>query len=72
MASSSETPLRLRAAAILALFSGSGARAGYLAAIDQGMISLANFIATLILARNGSPTELGVYGVGFTLLRLVR
>ena len=72
MASSSETPLRLRAAAILALFSGPGARAGYLAAIDQGMISLANFIATLILARNGSPTELGVYGVGFTLLRLVR
>lgn len=51
---------------------GEGARAGYLAAVDQGLISLANFLATLILARNVSPTELGVYGVGFTTLRLVR
>ncbi len=43
-----------------------------MAAVDQGMISLANFLATLILARAISPTELGVYGVGFTTLRLVR
>jgi hypothetical protein len=56
----------------IALFSGSGARAGYLAAVDQAVISLANFLATLILARNVSPTELGIYGVGFTALRLVR
>lgn len=54
------------------LFSGAGARQGYLAAVDQGLISLANFIATVILARQVSPTELGVYGVGFTTLRLVR
>lgn len=51
---------------------GQGAREGYLSAVDQGVISLANFIATIILARNVSPTELGVYGVGFTALRLVR
>ncbi len=57
---------------ILALFSGKGAREGYLAAIDQGTISLANFLATVILARHVSPTELGVYGVGFTALRLAR
>jgi O-antigen/teichoic acid export membrane protein len=54
------------------LFSGKGAREGYLAAIDQAVISLANFTATVILARNVSPTELGVYGVGFTTLRLAR
>jgi O-antigen/teichoic acid export membrane protein len=36
------------------------------------LISVANFLATLILAREVSPTELGVYGVGFTTLRLVR
>jgi O-antigen/teichoic acid export membrane protein len=51
---------------------GSAAKEGYLAAFDQGLISLANFLATVILARAASPTELGVYGVGFTALRLVR
>jgi O-antigen/teichoic acid export membrane protein len=54
------------------LFSGRGARDGYLAAIDQGLISVANFIATIILARHITPTELGMYGVGFTALRLAR
>lgn len=56
----------------LKIFSGQGAKEGYLAAIDQGIISLSNFLATLLLARNVSPTELGVYGVGFTSLRLLR
>jgi O-antigen/teichoic acid export membrane protein len=56
----------------LRLLSGQGAREGYLAASDQAIISLANFLATIILARNVSLTELGVYGVGFTILRLVR
>jgi O-antigen/teichoic acid export membrane protein len=56
----------------LRIFTGVSARAGYLAALDQGLISAANFTATLILARSVSPTELGVYGVGFTSLRLVR
>ncbi len=54
------------------LLSGQGAREGYLAALDQGIISLANFVATIILARNASPTDLGVYGVGFIALRLIR
>jgi len=57
---------------LLTLISSRGAREGYLASIDQAVISLANFLATVILARMVSPTELGVYGVGFTSLRLVR
>jgi O-antigen/teichoic acid export membrane protein len=57
---------------LIALFSGQGARQGYLSAVDQGVISLSNFLATIILARNVDPTQLGVYGVGFVTLRLVR
>lgn len=57
---------------LFALFTGQGARQGYLAAIDQSVISLSNFAATIILARNVDPTQLGVYGVGFVSLRLVR
>jgi O-antigen/teichoic acid export membrane protein len=56
----------------LAVLSGQAAREGYLAAIDQGVISLSNFVATIILARNVDPTQLGIYGVGFVTLRLVR
>ena len=52
------------------LYSGKGARKGYLAAVDQGVISVSNFLATIILARYVSPTELGVYAVGFIVLRL--
>lgn len=57
---------------IYSLLSGQGARQGYLATIDQGVISASNFLATVILARNVTPTELGVFGVGFIALRLVR
>jgi len=57
---------------LIATLSGKGAQEGYLAAADQAVISASNFIATIILARGISPTELGVYGVGFTALRLVR
>jgi O-antigen/teichoic acid export membrane protein len=57
---------------IVNLLSGRAAREGYLAAFDQGAISIANFLATIILARSVSPTDLGVYGVGFVALRLVR
>jgi O-antigen/teichoic acid export membrane protein len=57
---------------LLALFTGQGARQGYLAAVDQAVISISNFLATIILARNVDPTQLGVYGVGFVTLRLVR
>jgi O-antigen/teichoic acid export membrane protein len=56
----------------LTLLRGAGARAGYLAAVDQGIISAANFLATVLLARAASPLEVGIYGVGFTSLRLVR
>lgn len=68
-----EKPARVRwLNPVLVLLSGKGAREGYLAAVDQAVISLSNFLATLILARYVSPTDLGVYGVGFVALRLVR
>ena len=54
------------------LLSGQSARGGYVAAIDQGVISVTNFLATIILARSVSPTDLGIYAVGFTSLRLIR
>ena len=64
--------LKNKAKELVELFSGQGARGGYLAAVDQGVISASNFLATIILARNISPTELGVYAVGFITLRLTR
>lgn len=48
------------------------ARKSQLSALDQGVISLANFAATILLARFVTPTELGVYTVGFLLIYLVR
>ncbi len=69
---SSADQLKTTLGSLIALFSGQGARQGYLSAIDQGVISLSNFLATVILARNVDPTQLGVYGVGFVTLRLVR
>ena len=69
---SSANQLKTTLGSLIALFSGQGARQGYLSAIDQGVISLSNFLATIILARNVDPTQLGVYGVGFVTLRLVR
>lgn len=57
---------------VIAFFSSSIARQGFLAGTDQAIISVSNFIATIILARNVSATELGVYAVGFTTIRLVR
>lgn len=68
----SNNQLKTFLGSLIALFSGQGARQGYLSAIDQGVISLSNFLATIILARNVDPTQLGVYGVGFVTLRLVR
>ncbi len=77
--SSSEKPVsttaqrqKITMKSLAMLFSGKAAQEGYLAAVDQGAISLSNFLATIILARSASPTELGVYGVGFTALRLAR
>ena len=69
---SAGTQVKTILGSLFALFAGQGARQGYLAAIDQSVISLSNFAATIILARNVDPTQLGVYGVGFVTLRLVR
>jgi len=57
---------------VVALFTSKMAQQGILAGVDQTIISVSNFIATIILARNISATELGVYAVGFTTIRLVR
>src|SRR4030067_1924111 len=58
--------------ALRSTLSGQVARQGYISGVDQGVISLTNFIAALILARAASPTEFGVYAVGFLLLHLGR
>jgi O-antigen/teichoic acid export membrane protein len=65
-------PLARYAEAGFRLFSGKSARLGYLAALEQGEISIANFLAALILARAVDPTEFGVYAVGFLMTRFVR
>ncbi|MCK4692644.1 MAG: oligosaccharide flippase family protein [Anaerolineales bacterium] len=54
------------------LFSGDFALKGYLSAVDQGLISITNFLASVFLARLVSPQQFGVYAVGFLLLHLVR
>lgn len=51
---------------------GKTAQAAYLSLFDQGVISLSNFLATIYLARQVSAVELGIYAVGFSLLRFVR
>lgn len=57
---------------LLQLLFGATARQGYFAAIDQALISLTNFLATVIVARYATPTDLGVYAVGFSALTLMR
>jgi O-antigen/teichoic acid export membrane protein len=57
---------------IIRILTGEFARSGYVSAVDQGIISLVNFLAAIVLARNISLTAFGVYGVGFTILRLGR
>lgn len=42
----------------------------YLAVFDQGLISAANFAATILLARACGAVALGVYSLGFTLVLL--
>ena len=54
------------------MFSGKMANNGKYAAIDQAVISIANFTATILLARYVSPKELGVYVIGFLAIYLVR
>jgi len=45
---------------------------GKFAAIDQAVISLSNFSASLLLTSLVSPTELGTYVLGFLAIYLVR
>jgi O-antigen/teichoic acid export membrane protein len=54
------------------LLFGDVARQGYLSGLDQAVISLTNFVATIMLARALTPTQFGAYGVGFLLLHLGR
>ncbi len=45
---------------------------GKFAAIDQGVISAANFAASILLTALVSPTELGAYVIGFLAIYFVR
>ncbi|MFW5713276.1 MAG: lipopolysaccharide biosynthesis protein [Brevefilum sp.] len=45
---------------------------GKCAALDQAVISLANFSASIILARLVSPTKLGAYVTGFLAIYFIR
>lgn len=65
-------PLKSGTTWLITFLSGTAAREGFLAAFDQSAISAANFLATILLARNVSPEDLGIYGVGFTALLLAR
>ncbi len=47
-------------------------RKGQLSAVDQAVISMANFMATLILAKFVDPTQLGIYAVGFMAIFFIR
>jgi O-antigen/teichoic acid export membrane protein len=51
---------------------GATSHRAYLSLLDQGVISLSNFLATVYLLREVSATEVGIYAVGFSLLRFVR
>lgn len=68
----STTSLRFWQQKALRLLFGTTARQGYFAAVDQALISLTNFLATVIVARYATPTDLGVYAVGFSALTFVR
>ena len=48
------------------------ANEGKYAAIDQAIISLSNFSASILLARLISPTDLGVYITGFLAIYFIR
>lgn len=54
------------------LLLGASAQRGYLSTIDQGIISLANFAASIFLARVAAITEFGIFSVGLDAVHLVR
>jgi len=57
---------------VTAFSTSETARKGQLSAVDQAVISAANFLATILLARFITPTQLGVYAVGYTAILLMR
>ena len=57
---------------IAAIAARPASQRGLMAAFDQGLISITNFVTSLHLAREVSPSEFGVYAVGFLLLHMVR
>lgn len=61
-----------RLAAGWQVITGQGARGGAVAAADQAVLSLTNFLAALLLGRQVEPTEFGVYAVGYLGLHLAR
>jgi len=56
----------------LKLITSRLANDGKFAAIDQGVISLSNFGASILLAAMVTPTELGAYVLGFLALYFIR
>jgi O-antigen/teichoic acid export membrane protein len=54
------------------IVNGRIANNGKFAAIDQAVISLANFAASILLVALVSPTEVGVYVIGFLAIYFVR
>ncbi len=56
----------------LKLIASRLANDGKFAAIDQGVISLSNFGASILLAAMVTPTELGAYVLGFLALYFIR
>ena len=57
---------------LAALLSAETVQKSLLSALDQGVISLGNFLASILLAHYLAPTELGIYAVGFILIYLMR
>lgn len=61
-----------RLAAGWQVITGQGARGGAVAAADQAVLSLANFLAAILLGRQVEPIEFGVYAVGYLGIHLAR
>lgn len=57
---------------LYSFLSGKTAKGGYIAALDQAIISLGNFSAAIIIGRTATQTEFGIYTIGFLLLHFLR
>jgi O-antigen/teichoic acid export membrane protein len=67
-----ELDLKQRLQKATYFINGRIANNGKFAAVDQAVISAANFSASVLLAALVSPTELGVYAIGFLAIYFVR